>query len=507
MPTPDWPTDATSPPLLQRDGTALPPPDVARLLHLLRHDLPVSVPTSFSAPLTTQPWCRALLPEPLRTEVQAFRERCGERALDAWMASLLRAWLQDFGTGTARKIRWVVPSAAILGGDACALLIGAHLRGQNYDLRCPGEVGVGALVEMGTRGAILELAHLGRKCAARFRGKQAHDALQAIARAQGLTPDQMQDQLLPDGGLDALGRRTFDYGPRQFELLLDDHLTPILRAPDGRRLTALPKPTSRDDPLRATQSRDAWKTGKAQIQQTARWLASRFETAMISGETWSADRFSEHFMRHPLARHVVRRLLWASTAPNRASATCFRIAEDDTLADSNDVRIDLPQGNSAIGPVHPLGLEPGMLETWQRLFAEYRFVGPFPQLDRPVFRLREDQAVLRTLTSFPHSRVQAKALVFPLENRGWVRQGSADGGILNLHSRHFPGLGVTAHLEYLPGAFLGDLAGSGLQDLTQLYFVELNTRPNSSQALPFGKVPPVVYSETLRDLHALVPTP
>jgi hypothetical protein len=64
---------------------------------------------------------------------------------------------------------------------------------------------------------------------------------------------------------------------------------------------------------------------------------------------------------------------------------------------------------------------------------------------------------------------------------------------------------VKACLEYTPGGFLGDLPGSGLQTLERLYFVALDAAAHSSRALPLGKVPPLVFSETLRDLHALVP--
>jgi hypothetical protein len=495
-------------------------------LRLLQNDLPASAQPTLLDFHPPQPWRRTQLPQPLRTAFDGLRGRCGERALDAWMASLLRCWLQDIGTGTARKIRWVVPAAAVLGGDACAALLGPHLRGDNFDMRCTGDVGVAALVEIGTRGALLEIAHLARKLPTKTRGEHAQKILQNLAAAQGLTPDQLQDRILPDCGLDAAGRRTFDYGPRQFELLLDEQLTAILRAGDGRRLTSLPKPNSKDDSARAAEARSAWKIAKTQIQRTARSLAARFEAAMISGETWSATEFSEYFLRHPLARHVVRRLLWRSSAATATTAdvgaanelpadmgiadagasTCFRLAEDGTLADFNDTTIELSSESVRVRPVHPLELESGARESWQRLFADYQIVGPFPQLDRPVFRLPAEQAERRIWTSFTHSQFDAKALVFPLESRGWARDGYADGGMLTLHTRRFLGSGVTACLVYTPGAFLGDLPGSGLQTLTELYFIGPDAPGNSSRAaLPLGRLPPIVFSETLRDLHTLVP--
>lgn len=495
-----WTPETVVPPLQRLDGTSLSPEETAELLELLQNELPASARSTFENPNPAQPWRRAALAERLRVSVDSLRERCGEQRLDAWMAALLRSWLQDIGTGTARKFPWVVPTAALLGGDACAALMGAHLRGENHSLRCTGEVGVEALVEIGTRGALLELAHLARKFPSKLRGEGAHRALQAIAAKQGLTPERLQDRILPDCGIDATGRRSFDYGPRQFELLLDEHLTPLLRAADGRRLTSLPKPNSKDDATRAAEAREAWKLAKNQIAQTARSLAARFETAMISGETWSVAEFNEYFRRHPLARHVVRRLLW--TAQLGGTSALFRVAEDDTLADCNDAPLDLRSDATHIRPVHPLELASNVLETWQRLFAEYQILSPFPQLDRPIFELRPEQATLTALAPLPEARFEAKAVVFPLENRGWLREQYADGGMLTRHTREFRRHGVTASLEYEPGAFLGDLLGSGPQRLTKLYFLATKKR---AQPLTLGAVPPIVFSETLRDIHALVP--
>jgi hypothetical protein len=454
-------------------------------------------------PHPRQPWRRRELQPELARQFEALRTRCGDLALDTWMAQLVSSWLHDIGSGTARKHRWVVPAAANIGGDACATLIGAHLRSENHELRCTGDVGVEALVDIGTRSALLELAHLGRKFPTKTRGELAQRSLDQIAEAKGLTSDQLQDRILPDGGLDAAGRRSFSYGPREFELVLDEQLVPVLRAADGRRVTSLPKPNSKDDAALAEEARTSWKIAKTQVAQTARWLAARFQTAMIEGDAWSAGEFNEYFRRHPLARHVVRRLLWRCTSAD--GARCFRIAEDDTLADCNDAPVELPTDAAGIRPIHPLELDPGARESWQHLFAEYQIVSPFPQLDRPVFHLAPQQADLRVVTTFPNPRVDAKALIFPLENRGWERERMPDNGTLNRHTRTFRAAGVSACLHYDPGGFLGDLPGSGVQVLTQLYFVPASGQPHPSQALPLSAVPPMAYSETLRDIHALVP--
>jgi len=499
MPAAAWPDATKLPPLRQRDGTPLAPAEVSAVLELLR-TLPEPARVTMEQPNPRQPWRRSALPPDLRANLVALRERCGEQAINDWMAALLRSWLHDIGTGTARRYPWVVPAAGLLGGDGCAVLLGNHLRGENHSLRCTGEVGVDALVEMATRGALLELAHLGKKFPKKMRGEAAQRALERFAAEQQITADQLQDRILPDSGLDASGNRAFDYGPRQFALIIDEDLKPSLRAPDGRRLTSLPKPNSKDDPALAGAARDAWKLARTQIAHTARWLALRFETAMITGETWSAGEFDSFFRSHPLARHVVRRLLWK----NVTTGTCFRIAEDNTIADRNDEPVDRI-GTGDIRPVHPLELDANELEQWQRLFADYRIVSPFQQLDRPIFRLSDDQRDVRILSEFPNPIVDVKALVFPLESRGWEREAYGDGGMVNYHTKRFAGSPVVACLEYEPGAYLGDLLSSGPQYLKNLYFVPPKDAGRPAGALPLSSVPAMVFSETLRDVYTLVP--
>lgn len=507
MPTPEWPSVADLPPLVTTDGLAVPADEAASLLDLLRHGIPASMDPTFEDHHPQQPWRRTAISSSLRISLDEWRARCGGKSLDSWTAVLLQAWLTAIGTGTARKVRWMVPAAALLGGDACAALLGAHLRGENYNLRCKGEIGVTALIEIGTRGALLELAQLGKKHPKKSRGEHALAALESIAAAQGLSPDQLQDRILPDGGLNAQGQRIFDYGPRQFAVELSESLAWVLRAPDGRHLTTLPKPTARDDALRAADARLSWKVAKTQLQNTARWLAHRFEGAMISGEAWTPADFTTLFQTHPLARHLVRRLLWTGINASGRPSFFFRVAEDNTLASADDKGFSLPSETIGIRPIHPFELEPDTLALWQQRFTDYQIVGPFPQLDRPSFRAEPGLAAQQVLTELPCRRVEAKGLIFPLETRGWERDSGADGGMLVQHTRRFVQAGVVACLDYEPGAFLGDLLGSETQTLRQLYFVRAGDPFGAERALPIGTIPPIAYSETLRDLHALVAAP
>jgi hypothetical protein len=68
--------------------------------------------------------------------------------------------------------------------------------------------------------------------------------MEAIARARGLTQEQLEDRIVPDCGLDPMGKRAFDFGTRQFQFVLSPDLKPMLKDDKGKLITSLPKPNS-----------------------------------------------------------------------------------------------------------------------------------------------------------------------------------------------------------------------------------------------------------------------
>ncbi|HWA25367.1 MAG TPA: DUF4132 domain-containing protein [Lacunisphaera sp.] len=502
MAAPDWFASPALQCLVTRDGRTLAAAEVAELLEWFQAAIPGGDLQMLDG-LPLPVWRREVLPPEIRLRVTQLRGRMEPAALDCWTVALTRVWLEQLGIQTARKTAWLLPTIGLLGGGGAAALLGAHLRGENHALRCKGEVGIAALIEIGSRGALLELAQVATKCRTRERGAMARCALQRLATRQGLTPDQLQDRILPDCGFDSRGQRVLSYGRKTFAVKLNEALAPYLQADDGKRLTSLPKPTAKDDATVCAQAKADWKTMRTQIQQTTRWLSRRFELAMILGETWAPADFMGNFGKHPLARHIVQRLLWVTSNGEAGPPDLFRIAEDNSLADVADRTFELSPSCHGIRPVHPLDIDWETRAAWQEVFADYGIVTPFSQLDRPVFLVPPSQRSVTIVDRFPHPKVEVPALIFPLETRGWDRTTPHHDGVLEEHTRTFESAGVTACVSYEPGAFLGDLLGSPTQSIKSLIF-----RPHPGPApdpLPLGAVPARVYSETMRDLATLVP--
>jgi hypothetical protein len=95
------------------------------------------------------------------------------------------------------------------------------------------------------------------------------------------------------------------------------------------------------------------------------------------------------------------------------------------------------------------------------------------------------------------------------ERRGWVRGSVVDAGMVAGYFKAFPGAGVEVTLE-IEGLFVGidpmDTVTLGVARFVRADSVKRGSytyddpQAGDARVLPFGDVPPVVYSETVGDL-------
>ncbi|MCU0491162.1 MAG: hypothetical protein MUD01_06225, partial [Chloroflexaceae bacterium] len=80
--------------------------------------------------------------------------------------------------------------------------------------------------------------------------------MHTAAARRGISRQQLENLLASPCGLDVDG--LFDYGPRQFRLVLGQQHTPLVREPGGRLHTSLPRAGTRDDAALVAQSHERW---------------------------------------------------------------------------------------------------------------------------------------------------------------------------------------------------------------------------------------------------------
>ncbi len=155
-------------------------------------------------------------------------------------------------------------------------------------------------------------------------------------------------------------------------------------------------------------------------------------------------------------------------------------------------------------------LDEAARSAWQTHLADYEIASPFPQLERPVIAVKDDERGTKLCRDCNGTSLNALTFRSRAEKLGWARGSVADGGGVDAYRKVFPGAGVEAFLG-LDGMFVG----IGISDsitLQNLCFVRAGTVQIGSylydtpsdeadpRLIPFGEVPPVVFSEVMGDL-------
>ncbi|ACU36940.1 DUF4132 domain-containing protein [Actinosynnema mirum] len=429
------------------------------------------------------------------------RELCDPESLAAFGRALLSAWRL---VGMPSEQAWVLTAQGAVGDDETVRVLSPLIRvwpGEGGHRRAV--TGLDVLAQIGSDVALMHLDAISRKV--KFKGLKAsaREKLEQIAVDRDLSADQLADRLVPDFGLDADGTLVLDYGPRRFTVGFDEQLKPYVLDGDGNRRKELPKPGAKDDPELAPAAHRRFAALKKDVRTSAADQIVRLENAMVVGKRWTTAEFTTLLAGHPLLRHVVRRLVWLAERPaedGAGRALSFRLAEDNSLADSADDPVLLP-GDAEIRIAHPLLLA-GELDAWAEVFADYELLQPFPQLGRPVHAPEDADGAVKALLE---GEVETGRLL-SLVRRGWERAEPQDAGVEPWMVKRLGPTRVLV-LDLDPGLYVG--AVSLISDKQRLAALTLE-RPASYYWNPQGKetpslstLDPVVLSELIADLESL----
>ncbi|HUQ56669.1 DUF4132 domain-containing protein [Lentzea sp.] len=410
----------------------------------------------------------------------------------AW--AVFQRWQE---VGAPSKESWALNALGWFGDDSTVRALSPLIRtwpGESQHARAVAALDV--LADIGTEMALSHLNSIAEKV--KFKGlkTKAQEKVSQIATELGLSRDQLADRLVPRLGLDEEASLVIDYGPRRFTVGFDEQLKPYVLDPDGKRRKDLPKPGAKDDQDLAPVEHKRFAALKKDVRAVASDQIHRLERAMVDQRTWTTEEFHSVLAGHPLLWHIVRRLVWVT-----ADGQSFRLAEDRTLADSNDDEFTLPEG-STVRVAHPVDLR-DVLEKWGEVFADYEILQPFPQLSRPLHVLPSGGGVLPQLKKYCDVDYPV-GKVLSLTKKGWIRGEPQDGGVECWITRPLPSGGaLVASLD--PG-----IAAGAIDIFPELKFAELWFSSDgqgywSSQrtAATTFEADPITISELLSELESL----
>lgn len=385
----------------------------------------------------------------VNTEANRLAAELEEKELGRYMAELFDKWME---AGAEVKKKWVLYAAAIHGGAEIVPVFWRQI--QEWPQHARGALAaeaVKALALNGSSEALLLVDQISRKFKFRQVKAAAAAALDAAAGALGISRAELEDRIVPTLGFGERLERTFDYGARSFHVYLTPALELEIFDGEGKRLKNMPAPGKRDDEKKAADAYAEFKALKKQLKTVAANQKLRLEQALTAERLWNLEQWRTLFVKNPVMHQFAIGLIWGIYEEGALKAT-FRYMEDGSFNTMDEEEFELPEAGMA-GLVHPIELSEEELAAWKEQLSDYEVTQPIEQLERPVYRLTEDEKEKTELTRFGGKLLNGLSLSGRLQGMGWYRGSVQDGGVYTTFYREDERIGV--ELEF-SGSYVGD---------------------------------------------------
>jgi hypothetical protein len=262
-------------------------------------------------------------------------------------------------------------------------------------------------------------------------------------------------------------------------LSVDEEGVPNLVVHRGERtLQSVPAP------LRKHASVVELRARKTALTRQVSRVRNALEAAMIAQDSFTDDDFAA-LNRHPIVAPMLDQLVWVDER-GRAGKR-----ERGRFVDTEGARFTPGKNLRLAHPVDLLGVN---WMAWQEhVFAAGRRQ-PFKQVFRELYVVTDaERGDLPISHRYGGHQLQPRQALALFTRRGWLTSRES-GDVSRVFHRH----GIAARVEFVDG-FLTPMEAD-LPTIGGVYF----TRRGEHLAQPLDDVPPIVFSETMRDLDLVV---
>jgi hypothetical protein len=342
-----------------------------------------------------------------------------------------------------------------------------------------------ALAALADPAAAAQLARLRLRVKHHSSRSAVDKALNAASENTGLSPDDLAEMSVPAFGLDRQGARRIEFGETYAELRVANAREVELRwfARGGKECASVPA-------IIRTKHADELKRLKREAKDASVMLtaqALRLERSFISERNWPIKVWRERFLDHPLLGTLTRRLIWQfDDQPAVPRGVQLLNAADRAIT---------PKENTAVSLWHPLRSAADDVLAWRDWLERHEVTQPFKQAHREIYVLTEAERQTDTYSNrFAAHILRQHQLAALCQSRGWDYhlQGQFDSH--NVPTLALPFQNLSA--EFWVDAAQGEATPAGIF----LYAASDQVRFGR----PLSEVPPLVFSEVMRDVDLFV---
>lgn len=359
-----------------------------------------------------------------------------------------------------------------------------------------GNASIQALAEMGAPLAIAELTRLKTRIRYPLVVRRIQAALAELASRLNVGEEELEEMTLPTYDLSEDGERRVPVGDGTAIVRIAGtrEVTLSFDRGNGREVASPPKALkdAAPDALAATRRL------RKEIEAALVGQAARIERQYLSNRTIPFHHWRERYFRHPLVAGLTQRLIWCFRSGDESVAGLPR---PDGIEDVDGNPIT-PAADAAVTLWHPLAAEADHVLAWRRRLTSLGVTQPFKQAHREIYLLtdaeRQTEVYSNRFAAHLLRQHQFKALC---DQRGWRYHLMGAWDSHNTPTRTLPDRGITVEcwVDWVEDAETTPSAVYTLIVTDQVRFIGPN-----SDVMTLADVPPLVFSEMMRDVDLFV---
>jgi hypothetical protein len=434
--------------------------------------------------------------------------------------------INDENATCLRGLLWMCPELAspdlIRAVGALTLSCYRKIPGVGPRAVKAGNAGVYALSQTNDPFAVGQLALLKVKVKFGTAQKEIEKAFNAAAERSGLPRNEIEEMSVPAYGLTDVGVCEERMGEFTARLTVTGTTSTELVwvKPDGKTQRAVPaavKESHKDD-LKELQA------AAKDIQAMLPAQRERIDSLSLQQKTWPLPLWRERYLSHPLIGTLARRILWEF---KHGGKSVTAIWFDGYLVDLDLKPVELPDDQTMVQLWHPIGKDTDEVVAWRSWLDAQQIQQPFKQAHREIYVLTDAELNTRSYSNRYAAHVlkqhQFNALcalrgwknklrlmvddeyppttlnlpLWGLRAEFWVEGLGTDYGTATNDSGVFHYLS-TDQVRFYPleaGQRMAHAGGGGYRP---------GYREGGAEPLPLAEIPPLVFSEVMRDVDMFV---
>jgi hypothetical protein len=349
--------------------------------------------------------------------------------------------------------------------------------------------------------------------------KEIEKAFTAAAAREGLARDDIEELAVPAYGLEEVGLRRETFGDYQAELLVDGSTAALHWLKEGKPLKSVPAAVKKEHA-------EEFKDLQGSMKDIGTMLPAqreRIDALFLAQKTWPLAVWKGRYLDHPLVGTIARRLIWAFAAGGAEVAGIWH----DGRLDGADGKPLILRDDATVSLWHPISRPADEVVGWRDWLERREVVQPFKQAHREVYLLTDAERQTGTYSNRFAAHILRQHQFHALcAARGWKNQLRlmVDSSYPPAY-RPLPVWGLRAEywVEGAGSEYGRDTNETGTYlylatDQVRFYRIDApqvhahatgggygarGNRP-AGEPLPLDEVPPLVFSEVMRDVDLFV---